>query len=53
MAEYGEPSELFGYLKKFVKIQLKGNFVPAPDECLTHDRALYGWIYTIDPVSLM
>jgi hypothetical protein len=42
-------NELAGYLKKFVQIKLKSWH----GATTTTASSLNGWIYTIDPVSLM
>jgi hypothetical protein len=40
------PENLFTYLNKLVKIELRSKLT------FTNDKLLFGWLYTIDPVSL-
>lgn len=43
--EYPDPSKLFDYIKKYVKIKCKS--VNANSK----DKYLFGWVYTIDPIT--
>ena len=42
--EKDKPSELFKYINKFVNVKLKGTNNKQAEN-------IFGWLYTIDPVS--